>query len=294
MNTVQLCHRIGRRARTGDFTTLSLSEQGDLLECANMAIQTVYNLLPTYFKELTEGFVLPAPRTTSFAVVNGSNVLSSDVFSPAEVGRTVVIAGDANWNQVIATNRLLTPYLGATSASVGATVYGDAVFSDRYPFERIIGSPAFAVNRFGPIAPAIINRENGQTGWFSYQNTIGIPMTWWTQQLGNSQGNEPILVLKFAPVPNTDYAINVRMSYWPKRLTLADYNSATTIPVPDQFIEPGLIPICTRALMGTPIWKSMNDEDRVDKAADRAELYLRNQMGQPGAPSNMVFTPVGY
>ncbi len=103
------------------------------------------------------------------------------------------------------------------------------------------------------------------------------------------------MVLKFAPVPNIDYAINVRMSYWPKRLTMADYTAATTIPVPDQYIEPGLIPLCHRALMGTPIWKSMNnDEDRVDKAADRAEFYLKNQIGQPAAPNNQVYTPLGY
>lgn len=294
MTTVQLFHRIARRARSGDFTTLSLTEQTDLMEVANTAIQTVYNLLPTYFKDITEGFVLPAPRTTAFAVTQYSNVLSSDVFSLSEIGRTVIISGDSNWNQVISTNRILNPYMGETNASVSAIVYGDAVYSDRYPFDRIIGNPVFATNGFGPIMRTNINRVNGQPGWPLYQNTIGVPLTWWVQYLGNSQGNEPLLVMKFAPLPNIAYAINVRMSYWPKRLTLTDYNNATVIPVPDQFIEPGLIPIALRALMSTPIWQSMNDENRIEAAAERAEAYVKLQPGQPAAPSNFVFTPIGY
>ena len=58
MTITQLVHRIARRARGGDFTKLGLTEQMDVLEAANSALQQVYNILPIYFKEMTVGFTL--------------------------------------------------------------------------------------------------------------------------------------------------------------------------------------------------------------------------------------------
>lgn len=293
MTTVEFFHRIGRRARTGDFTKLNLSERTDLANTANAAIQIVYNALPTYFKELTEGFLLPAPRVVSAPVTADSASLGSDVFTNAEIGRTVILDGDQNWNQVLAPNRLQMPYLGATG-TVAGTVYGDAVYSERYPFDRILADPKFASNGFAPIFPVVFNRTNEQPWWPFGLNTVGLPQAWWTQLMGNSQGNEPLLVLKFAPLPDRDYAIKVRMSYCPKRLTMADYNAATVIPVPDQFIESALIPIAYRELMSTPIWASMKDEERVERRAQEAIQYCRDQLGQVAAPSNRIGTPIGY
>ncbi len=292
MTTIELFHRIGRRAKGGDFTALSMTEQTDIAEAANAAMQECYNALPTYFKELTEGFLLPKPYPLSLDVTAQSPMVSSGSFTDEQLGRSVVIDGDAAWNQIISTDRLLNPYLGATG-TVNATVYGDAVYSNRYPIDRIIGNPMFA----NQTNPALFRRElarSDQGAWTLWQQSIGLPAFWWPQFLGNSQGNEPLMVMRFAPAPSIDYSINCRISYWPKRLTLADYDAATTIYVPNQFLEKSLIPLALRAFMSSPAWELKGDETRIDARAEQAEIFLKNQPGQPAAPNNRIFCPLGF
>ena len=296
MTTVQLFQRLGRRARGGDFTKLSLTEQGDLAEAANSALQRVYEALPIYFKEQTQGFVLLAPQPiTGVGVTQNSNILGSNVFDVSRIGCSVALDGDPAWNTVLGPNLLLNPYLGATG-TVSGTLYGDAVYSTTLPFDRIIGDPKFANQTAVPMFNMTISRTNGsQMGWgWVMPQTVGRPQTWGVMLLGNAQGNTPLLVMKFSPAPDIAYAINVRLGFWPKRLTLADYDAATTIPVPDQFIETALIPMGLDALISTPIWESRKDEQIIMEKAEFAEEFLRRQPGQVAAPSNRVFTPIGY
>ncbi len=296
MTTVQLFHRIGRRARGGDFTKLSMSEQTDIAEAANAALQELYNAVPAYFKEITEGFLLPAPQAITLAVVQYSNALSSSVFTDAQIGRSVQLEGDPAWNQIVSPDTLLNPYMGPTG-TVNGTIFGDAVWSTRYPFDRIIGNPTFA-KQIGPLGSgagqmAHTPNANQSANWF-LQQASGIPVAWWTQMLGNSQVNEPLLVLRFAPAPSIAYSINVRMSYWPKRLTLLDYNSAAVITVPDQFLESALIPLALRAFMSSPTWQIRGDEVQINNRADSALIFCRNQYGSPAVPNNRVATPFGF
>ncbi len=291
----QLFHRIGRRARGGDFTKLSMTEQTDLAEAANTALQRLYNALPTYFKEQTQGFVLPAPLAISgVGVTQFGKTVTGVTFTDAQFGQTVVLDGDGSWNQIIGTDELLNPYMGATG-TVGGTVYGNAIHSTTYPLDRIIGDPRFANQTQAPFFDYKITRVNEPTSayWFYAQQT-GFPLTWWPQVFGNSQGNTPIMVLRFAPAPNAAIGINVRIGFWPKRITLADYDAATELVVPDQFIEPCLIPMATQAFMSSPAWLTKGDEAMIEARGDKGELYAKNQPGQIGAPNNQIFTPVGF
>lgn len=293
MTVPQLFHRMARRTRGGDFTRLSMTEQTDLAEAANAALQRLYQLLPNYFKELTEGFVLRAPTAiTGVAVTQHSKTVTIGTFTRAQIGSTVQLDGDPQYNQIIGTETLLSPYMGPTGIVAG-TVYGDAIYSDIYPLERIIGNPQFPNNGAWPFGP--ITKIGGieQSAWY-YQNSIGAPRVWWTQTLGNSQGNSPMVIIKLAPLPDIAYPVNVRLSFWPKRLTLSDYQDASTLVVPPQFLETALIPLALEALMSSPIWVMRGDEDRVWQNAREAEKFIRSQAQQIGAPNNRVFTPYGY
>ena len=293
MTTVQLFHRMGRMTRSGDFTRLSLTEQTDLMDAANSALQEVYGLLPTVYKELTEGFVLPAPVAITGTINNNTTEFSADIFTPDQFGRSVVLDGDANWNQIIDTNKVLNPYQGQ-SGTINGTVYGDAVYSRRYPFDRIIGNPRFPNQGSTLMMNPNLRPTSDGAGWWLFQQTIGQPLYWWTQAMGNSQGNEPLLVLRFSPAPSMTYVVDVRISYWPKRLVMADYDEATTIPVPDQMLEKALIPLALQSLSMTPIWNPQYDARRYDEAADRARVFLKMMPGQISSPNNRVFTPLGF
>jgi hypothetical protein len=295
ITTVQLFHRIARRARGGDFTKLSMTEQTDLAEAANTALQQVYGLLPTVYKERTQGFLLPAPLAVSIALTTQSNVVPDGTFTSAQLGRSVVLDGDPNTNQVIATNRLLNPYMGSTG-TVAGTVYGDAVYSTDYPFDRIVGNPRIpAQGNAMPIYRDLVPINQTSFTWgYGFAPTTGWPLYWGTQALGYSQGEEPVQVIRVTPAPTAAMVIDVRISYWPKRLTLADYDSATRVPLADQFIETALIPMGLRALMSTPIWVASKGDATVEQRAVEAEQFLRNQPGQIGPTANRVGTPVGF
>ncbi len=296
ITTVQLCNRIGRRGRGGDFTKLSMNGKQDILEAANAAQQRLYNALPTYFKEQTQGFVLPAPLAISgVGVTQFGKSVTGITFTSAQFGMTVVLDGDPGWNQIIGTNELLNPYMGSTG-TVGGTIYGDAIHSTTYPLDRIIGNPQFANQNLFPlwsfaISPATNGFAITPWGWIG---NVGLPATWWPQVFGNSQGNKPIMVLKFAPAPQQAYAVNVRIGFWPKRLTLDDYAANTQLPVPDQFIEPAFIPMCIQEFAASPEFDPNNDATLIQQRGVDGERYARMQLGQIGSPMNRVFTPVGF
>lgn len=271
-----------------------MSEQSDLINAANTALQQAYNLLPAYYKEITEGFYLPGPLTIALAVTQYSNELPSDVFTDAQLGCSVVVQGDPQWNQVIAPNRLMNPYMGFTG-TVDAQVYGDAWYSTRFPFDRVIGNPVFTNPNLGVLSWNTISNAGSPVQPWLYQQSVGQPSSWWVQMLGNSEGNEPLMVLKFAPSPNQNYSLRIRTSYWPKRITLANVNEAATLVCPDQFLETVFVPLGLRALMSTPVWDaSKNDNDTIITAAAAAESFAKLQPGQNAAPNNRIGTPRGF
>lgn len=294
MRIIELIHRTARRARGGDFTQLSLTEKGDVMQAANAALQTVYNILPVYFKQMTVGLLLPAPQTASPICRANSAQLDNAAFTTAMIGRTVIIDGDPAWNQVVATDTLQNPYMGSAGAQT-ATVYGDAVYSDRYPFDRIIGAPRFAdQTQLALISRTLMSANTPYAGNLS--PSFGRPFLWDVQPFGNSQGNNPLLFLRFFPLPDIAYSICVDLAFWPQRLTMTEYESNAVLPVPDQFLDACLVPLAVRELMTTPVFETRgpaNDRLLLD-AATRAENFLALQPGQVGAPANRVLTPVGF
>lgn len=295
ITTVELFHRIGRRGRTGDFTRLGMSEQTDILQAANTSLQRLYNALPNYFKEMTQGFTLKSPLAISgVGVTQFAKTVTGITFTDDQFGQSVALEGDGAWNQIIGPAELLNPYQGPTG-TVGGTLYGDAVHSTTVPLDRIIGNPQFANPSSAPFFRMDVGRINPQSqGWWPWQQTVGVPQMWWPQVFGNSQRKTPIMVVKFSPAPSQNYAINIRIGFWPQRLTLADYDANTTLGVPDQFIETSLIPMALQAFRTTPTWEKKGDEDQIDKDGDKGETFAKNQFGQIGAPNNRVYCPAGF
>ena len=293
ISTVELLYRIARRTRGGDYTKLSMGEQGDCLTAANTALQRLYNALPEYFKEKPEGFLLPGPLTvTGVGVTQYSQTVVGLNAGTAQFGQTIAFNNDTNWNQILGPNQLLNPYLGPTGTD-GGTIYGDAIYSTTNPMDRIIGNPKFASQGFAALLPRSMAINNDMDVNFIYQQSVGRPVVWWPQVFGNSQGVTPLYVIKFAPVPDMAYAINIRLSFWPKRLLIADILANTVLNVPDQFIDTCLIPMALEEFTQSPAFVGTDQKD-VRERGVAGELYARNQLGQLGSPSNKIFTPLGY
>jgi hypothetical protein len=296
MTTLQYLQRVARRTRDGDFTRLALTEQMDVLEAANAALQRLYNALPAYLRAQTQGFTLPAPITlNNVSVTSGSTAVSTGLFSAAQIGATVIIPGDPSWNQVLGRQSLRNPYLGPTGTVNEVMVYGDWLFSTSYPFDRIIGNPMFSDQSLAPLIPMEMSRAAGEWNYL-FQDTIGRPMCWWVQFMGNSQGNEPLMVIKFAPLPDMAYSINIRLSFWPMRLLLTDIQGATTLNVPDQFLEKCLIPMAIQELMTKPCFKSISpaDDNRLEERGNEGQSFAELQVADPTSPSNRIYCPLGY
>lgn len=294
MRIVELIHRVARRARTGDFTQLNLAEKGDVLQSANGALQEVYQLLPIYFKQMTLGFLLPGPADVSCQCTQYSTALGNSPFTESQIGNTVIIEGDEAWNQIVGVNELQNPYMGTTGTQT-ATVYGDSIFSTRYPLDRIVNNPRFADQS----QLAIVRRDLMNASAPYYGNlspSFGRPNQWCVQPGGNSQRVDHTIYIRFFPLPDEAYSITVDIAYWPQRILLEDYVfSNIELTVPDQFLETCLVPLALRNLMTTPAFASNGPNDAlILDAAIRAEAFLRNQVGQVGAPSNCVLTPIGF
>jgi len=293
ISTIEFLHRIGRRARGGDFTKLDAAERGDLLTAANAALQKMYNLLPEYFKEQTQGFTLPGPTTfAGVGVTQYSTTVTGLNAGTAQYGQTIVFLQDSSWNTIMGPNQLLNPYMGPTGTD-GGTIYGDAIYSTIAPFERIIGNPQFANQGYAALLPSSMAINNAADARFIYQQNVGRPVVWWPMPFGNAQGNTPLLVIRFAPAPDQAYAINIRLGFWPKRLTLTDYQNNTTLGVPDQFIDTALIPIAIKEFLASPCFVGTDQKD-VQARGLEGESYVKNQLAQVAAPSNKIFTPLGY
>lgn len=220
--------------------------------------------------------------------------MTADTFGLEQLGRSVVLDGDPQWNQITGTNTLLNPYMGQTG-TVSGIVYGDAIFSEEYPLDRIIGNPRLANGGGIFIGMLEMFRGSNQGGWpLVYGMTTGMPAVWWPQTFASSQGARPSVIIRVAPAPDTAYAASVRIGLWPKRLTLADYVNNTQLAVPDQFIEPALIPLCLKALQSSPIWVPTDNDKNVREDGAAAASYAKLQPAQVGAPSNRIFTPYGF
>ncbi len=102
------------------------------------------------------------------------------------------------------------------------------------------------------------------------------------------------MIIRVAPAPDTPYAASVRIGLWPKRLTLADYVNNLQLPVPDQFIETSLIPMCLKALQSTPIWVPTDNDKNIREDGAEGAAYAKLQPAQVGAPNNRIFTPYGF
>lgn len=287
MTTFELAERLARRLKKGHFTALSMAAAMDVLEAINAGLQECYELLPAWQRKTTVSLTVAAPVSVNLSVVHGSVDLAGggSIFTEAQIGRSVVVAGDTNWNEVQSTTKLLDEYQGETGVKA-ATIYGDSVYNDLTSFEGFISHPRLADSReeLIPFNPRAAER----------QAEIGRPRYYWTEPAAAALGATPPVYLRVFPAPDRAYVLRVDMEFRPAVLRYASLHAASTIPLADQLLHRALIPLCEVRLLRSPEWGDASKNNLVLEDAKSARGFLFNQRPAAAVPANRVFTPAGY
>lgn len=287
MTTFELASQLARRLKKGNFTALSMAAAMDVVEAMNAGLQECYELLPSWQRKTTLSLALPAPVTVNLSVVNGSVDLADggSIFTEAQIGRSVLIAGDTSWNEVQSTTKLIDEYQGTTGVK-SAVIYGDSVYNDLASFDGFAGHPRFADSRE---ELSLFNARAAELG-----AEIGQPRYYWPEPAAAALGTIPAVYLRLFPAPDRAYVLRVDAEFRPAILTYTNIHQASTIPLASQHIHRGLLPLCLERLLTSPEWADASLRNLVIADAQRARDFLSNQRSSAVVPNNRVFTPAGY
>ena len=287
MTTYELAERLARRLKKGNLTALSAAAAMDVVEAINTGLQEAYDRLPAWQRRTTLSFPLAAPASVSVGVTNGATALSSGTFSAAQVGRSVVLNGDSNWNQVASTTALLDAYQGSTG-TVSGTVYGDVISSALTNLDGFASPLRFADSR------EELAQYNMRTAQPYRSGEVGKPRYYWVEAGGASLAGSPVALLRVFPAPSVAYVLRAEVEFRPSIITFSGLHAAGTIPLADQFLHRALIPLCEERLLRSPEWADASLSRLVLGDAEAARRFLEGQRPSAGVPSNRVFTPAGY
>lgn len=287
MTTYELAERLARRLTPQHVAKLTMAEVFDVIEAINSGSQACYDILPAWNRRTTVAISLEAPALLNLQVTNGEVILggSGDQFTEAQIGRSVVVDGDTNWNEVQSTSKLLDAYLGSTGAKA-ARVYCDSFWNDVGSFDGLASRPYFADTRE---SLELFNARAAEL-----PGEIGKPRYYWMEMAAPSLGAMQQFFIRFFPAPAVAYSLRADMEFRPLRLVYANIQQATTIPLAEHFIENGLLPLCEERLMRSPVWRDQSIRDLVVEDARRARAFLANQRPTTTIPQNRVGTPLGF
>lgn len=287
MTTFELATHLARRLKGGSLPALSAGATMDLVEAINVGLQECYERLPSWQRRVELSLPLAAPTTVSVGVTNGSATLASGTFSAAQIGRSVVLAGDSNWNKVASTTTLLDAYQG-TTGTVAGTVYGDVVSNSLANLDGFSGPLRFADTREELLPHNVRRLEPYRSG------EVGKPRYYWSEPAGASLGNSPTSHLRVYPAPDVAYVLRCDAEFRPSLVTFTTLHQAATIPLADQFLHAALLPLCEACLLRSPEWADDAKSRLVLDAAERGRALLLGQRPSAGFQPNRIFTPPGY
>jgi hypothetical protein len=285
MTTFELAGQLARRLKKASLPALSVPAAMDIVEAINTGLQECYELLPSWQRKTVVSLELAAPATVNLTLTNGSVTLAGGTFTEAQIGRSVVVAGDPSWNEVQSATELLDAYQGATGAHA-ATVYGDSAYNELTNFDGFASPPRLADTR--EVLKLFDARRAGLAG------EVGRPRYYWTEPAAASLGTTPPVYLRVYPAPDRAYMLRIDTEFRPSILTYTNVHRASTIPLADQLIHRGLIPLCEVRLLRSPEWADPSKQNLVLEDARAARGFLANQRQTVHVPENRVFTPVGY
>lgn len=277
----------------------------DVIGVMNSALQEYFELSPSEVREANLGAYLNAPTNATLSVTQGSSVITSFTgYASWMLGCTIRLFGDTQDNEVTSQTLLARPFMGATSGSVAATVFGDAVQLDATVGK--VFDPVSVPNQ-SPLLPATSRMEfchmagyplvtgpwGGSYGGSYYpffwwvQKPISRPLTWFLESAYTSNLAYVPRRIRVAPMPNAAYSLSYRAGLNALRLQATDVDTGdhttdpmTLLPISDTDVESILMRICAKGMTMLPTFKNAGAVQGIEDAYKRAVSTMQNIRGQ--------------
>jgi hypothetical protein len=247
----------------------------EILDAINGGLQRMHAVAPYHSKITTGSISLQAPTTISLGVTHGSDRITGHTFITDQLYGSILIQGDAIYNQVIGGDELLYPYSGATG-TVSAVIYWDGVAIPE-PYEELVGDP-----RILETGKSLVNFKP-VCGAFNHK-PVGEPRFYWMEANAMNQNSPAPTVIRFDSLPSCAFRMEAQFSLSPARITFEDLlASGDGIPLRAEHIECYLLPIARGILTSSRLWK-----DKESKSAARDDAALAEKRYEMLSPQTMA------
>lgn len=295
MKTIALASRLMRDLKEKSLADLTADTRLELVDAANFAFQKLHSIAPPHSKQVIASFYVPAPRTVSLEVTEGSATITGYAFPDADLYRTIRIDGDAVDNQILGTDSLLHPYAGPTG-TVSAVIYGDAILVPS-TIEEIV-SDLHIIDTRTKISQDF-SKTIGSIDFGHHQSPqkrVGRPDRWWPESKAENQNPPVPAIMRLNTLPDAAYRIQADATKAPLRITFLDImDSDSEIALREEHIESYLIPIARGHLTKSSMWAdSSTKAEAKDEAKTAMNEYSILAPKTLSTPANRVGTPKGF
>lgn len=310
MTSAEICRRVTRHLAVKDPSDMTPDQKLEILDAINGSLNRYFRYADDQYKRTTatERLLAPASRTGLTISENGVT-LTGNPFTLSERGKSVVIPGDAQYNEIVATNQVLRPFTGDGGASnVTGTIYSDAVPIRNFYVERLASHPRIIETNttLVPIMQGAGTNLNGDP-WYRdtgswYNNTVsrrqGNPTVYKVDYVGGSIATateDAVMVIRIDPVPAQEFTIEFDLII---RAICLDIDSVLTpvqIPIHESVFADTFMPLIEGHLTTSSLWAA---EDRItERILAREAQAIRDIRLLPGEftiPNNRLGTVRGY
>ena len=286
MKAIAFQNRLCRDLTISSVNELPADIRQEILDAINGSLQKFHSLAPPSTKEVQAGIFLPAPKSLTLTVTNGSTTIEGGDFVADEYYRTLRIDGDTIDNQPMGLNELLHPYAGE-SGQVSATLYGDAISVPKL-YTELISQHLKNLDTDTLITHALT--------WPDSPKSVGRPDFFVVEPNARNRNPDSPAIIRFDCLPDRLYRLQGAFSIAPVRVVYSDLlTPGVDLPIRDEWIESCLLPIARGSMTSCRLWR---DEQTKAKARDEAtEAERRLDTLYPmtlATPNNHVGTPLGF
>jgi hypothetical protein len=255
-----------------------------LSDAVNAGLQDFYLKAPPLLKRGFIAGLLPAPRTVTLGLVQGSRAISVYTTTDDDIYQTVVIGGVRN--RITPGGLLLYPWQGTTGSHV-ATIYGDAAtWGGSEPIlEMLAGHP-------------LVDDEVTVLPWEDMPQaevTTGCPTNYRVENYGQVLPGRPYWCLRVWPLPDVAYRISMPASLTAFMVSSDNLTDEDVImPIEDRLIIRFVLPFALYHLMTHRLWKLPETQRVIREQYQLALADLASIPRHQHTPDNKVGTPRGY